>query len=104
MADPRGGWSRFVAPFDAKLPPIDDAVEIVEADGRVIVAEIEAHLDAHRARAIAPASRAGSKRPLCRKGDELALRSRVWGDIVDSTERLPLSTTLHTIAQASYPI
>ena len=35
--------------FDGKLPPIDDAVEIVEADGRVIVAEIQAHLDARRA-------------------------------------------------------
>ncbi len=39
--------------FDGKLPPIEDAVEIVDADGRVIVAEIQAHLDAHRARAIA---------------------------------------------------
>ena len=32
--------------FDGGLPPIEDAVEIMDADGRVIVAEIQAHLDA----------------------------------------------------------
>ncbi len=31
--------------FAGELPPIEDAVEIVDADGRVIVVEIQAHLD-----------------------------------------------------------
>ena len=48
--------------FGGKLPPIDDAVEIAEAGGRVIVAEIQAHLDAHRARAIALEPTTGVRR------------------------------------------
>ena len=39
--------------FEGEVPPIEDAVEIVDADGRVIVAEIQAHLDSAPARAIA---------------------------------------------------
>ena len=39
--------------FDYKLPSIEDAVEIVDSDGRAVVAEIQAHLDSGRARAIA---------------------------------------------------
>ena len=39
--------------FERGPPPIEDAVEILDADGRVVVAEIQAHLDAHSARAIA---------------------------------------------------
>ena len=52
--------------FDRELPPIDDAIEIVEAGGRVVVAEIQAHLDAHRARAIAlePTTGRGFSSPL----------------------------------------
>src|SRR5208283_1368834 len=38
------------------------AVEIIEADGRVIVAEIQAHLGAHRARAIALEPTTGLRR------------------------------------------
>jgi hypothetical protein len=39
--------------FDAGPPPVDDAVEIADADWRIVVAEIQAQLDARSARAIA---------------------------------------------------
>ena len=39
--------------FEGALPPIEDAVEIFDSDGRIVVAEIQAHIDAHTARAIA---------------------------------------------------
>ena len=39
--------------FEGALPPIEDAVEIFDSDGRIVVAEIQAHVDTHTARAIA---------------------------------------------------
>ncbi len=39
--------------FEGALPPIEDAVEILDSDGRAVVAEIQAHIDTHTARAIA---------------------------------------------------
>ena len=39
--------------FEGGPPPVDDAVEIADADGRIVVAEIQAQLDARSARAIA---------------------------------------------------
>ena len=29
--------------FEGALPPIEDAVEILDSDGRIVVAEIQAH-------------------------------------------------------------
>ncbi len=48
--------------FEGGPPPIEDAVEIVDSDGRVVVAEIQAHLDAHTARAIALEPTTGLRR------------------------------------------
>ncbi|MGA7197574.1 MAG: F0F1 ATP synthase subunit beta [Roseiarcus sp.] len=48
--------------FDYKLPSIEDAVEIVDSDGRAVVAEIQAHLDSGRARAIALEPTTGLRR------------------------------------------
>ncbi len=39
--------------FPGGPPPIEDAVEIVDSAGAVVVAEVQAHVDAHTARAIA---------------------------------------------------
>ena len=39
--------------FEGALPPIEDAVEIFDFDGRIVVAEIQAHVDTDTARAIA---------------------------------------------------
>ena len=39
--------------FECALPPIEDAVEILNSGGRVVVAEIQAHIDGRTARAIA---------------------------------------------------
>ncbi len=33
--------------FDGAPPPIEAAVEILDAEGRIVVAEIQAHLDPH---------------------------------------------------------
>ncbi|HTR11839.1 MAG TPA: F0F1 ATP synthase subunit beta [Roseiarcus sp.] len=48
--------------FDGAPPPIDDAIEVVDADGRVVVAEIQAQIDAHVARAIALEQTTGLRR------------------------------------------
>ena len=48
--------------FDEGPPPIDDAVEIVDAEGRIVVAEIQAQLDARLARAIALEPTTGLRR------------------------------------------
>ncbi len=48
--------------FESGPPPIEDAVEILDSDGRVVVAEIQAHLDAHTARAIALEPTTGLRR------------------------------------------
>ena len=48
--------------FEGGPPPIEDAVEIVDSDGRVVVAEIQAHLDVHTARAIALEPTTGLRR------------------------------------------
>ena len=48
--------------FEGGPPPIEDAVEILDSDGRVVVAEIQAHLDAHSARAIALEPTTGLRR------------------------------------------
>ena len=48
--------------FEGGPPPIEDAVEIVDADGRIVVAEIQAQLDAHTARAIALEPTTGLRR------------------------------------------
>ena len=48
--------------FDGQPPPIEDAVEIVDSDGRVVVAEVQAHLDPHRARAVALEPTTGLRR------------------------------------------
>jgi len=48
--------------FDGAPPPIDDAIEIVDADGRVVVAEVQAQLAAHVARAIALEPTTGLRR------------------------------------------
>ena len=48
--------------FEHGPPPIDDAVEIVDADGRTVVAEIQAQLDAVSARAIALEPTTGLRR------------------------------------------
>jgi len=48
--------------FDGALPSIEDAVEIVAADGRSVVAEIQAQLDVHAARAIALEPTGGLRR------------------------------------------
>jgi F-type H+-transporting ATPase subunit beta len=48
--------------FDGPPPPIEDAVEIVDSAGRTVVAEIQAHLHAHAARAIALEPTTGLKR------------------------------------------
>src|SRR5271157_2959984 len=48
--------------FDGFPPPIEDAVEILDSEGRVVVAEIQAHLDVHRARAIALEPTTGLRR------------------------------------------
>ncbi len=48
--------------FEGIPPPIEDAVEILDSDGRVVVAEIQAHLDAHSARAIALEPTTGLRR------------------------------------------
>ena len=44
------------------MPSIEDAVEIVDSDGRAVVAEIQAHLDSGRARAIALEPTTGLRR------------------------------------------
>src|SRR5271157_848487 len=48
--------------FDGGPTPIEDAVEIVDSDGRVVVAEIQAHLDSRTARAIALEPTTGLRR------------------------------------------
>ncbi|HXZ16629.1 MAG TPA: F0F1 ATP synthase subunit beta, partial [Roseiarcus sp.] len=48
--------------FDGEPPPIEDAVEVVDSDGRVVVAEIQAQLDSRSARAIALEPTTGLKR------------------------------------------
>jgi F-type H+/Na+-transporting ATPase subunit beta len=48
--------------FDNGPPPIDDAVEIQDAEGRIVVAEIQAQLDARSARAIALEPTTGLRR------------------------------------------
>jgi F-type H+-transporting ATPase subunit beta len=48
--------------FGGALPSIEDAVEIVAADGRSVVAEIQAQLDVHAARAIALEPTSGLRR------------------------------------------
>ena len=48
--------------FEDGPPPIDDAVEIVDAEGRIVVAEIQAQLDARSARAIALEPTTGLRR------------------------------------------
>ena len=51
--------ARFVG---GALPAIEDALEIQTDDGRVLVAECQAHLDAHSVRALALRSTGGLKR------------------------------------------
>src|SRR5271157_4376973 len=48
--------------FDGSPPAVEEAVEILDAEGRVVVAEIQAHLDAHTARAIALEPTTGLRR------------------------------------------
>ena len=48
--------------FEHGPPPIDDAVEIEDADGRIVVAEIQAQLDGSSARAIALEATTGLRR------------------------------------------
>ena len=48
--------------FDGPPPPVEDAVEIVDSAGGVVVAEIQAQLDGQTARAIALAPTGGLKR------------------------------------------
>ena len=48
--------------FENGPPPIDDAVEIEDADGRIVVAEIQAQLDGSSARAIALEATTGLRR------------------------------------------
>jgi F-type H+-transporting ATPase subunit beta len=48
--------------FENGAPPIDDAVEIADAEGRIVVAEIRAQLDARSARAIALEPTTGLRR------------------------------------------
>src|SRR5208337_5000940 len=48
--------------FDRSPPPIEDAVEILDSEDRVVVAEIQAHLDPHAARAIALEPTTGLRR------------------------------------------
>ena len=48
--------------FEDGPPPIDDAVEIVDAEGRIVVAEIQAQLDTRSARAIALEPTTGLRR------------------------------------------
>ena len=48
--------------FDGPPPPIDSAVEILDSEGRIVVAEIQAHLARHAARAIALEPTTGLRR------------------------------------------
>jgi len=48
--------------FDDAPPPVDDAVEIADAEGRIVVAEIQAQLGGRSARAIALESTTGLRR------------------------------------------
>jgi F-type H+/Na+-transporting ATPase subunit beta len=48
--------------FEDGPPPIDDAVEIADAEGRIVVAEIQAQLDGRSARAIALEPTTGLRR------------------------------------------
>ena len=48
--------------FDGAPPPIEAAVEILDSEGRVVVAEIQAHLEQHSARAIALEPTTGLRR------------------------------------------
>jgi F-type H+/Na+-transporting ATPase subunit beta len=48
--------------FEGAPPPIEAAVEILDAEGRVVAAEIQAHLDPHAARAIALEPTTGLRR------------------------------------------
>jgi F-type H+/Na+-transporting ATPase subunit beta len=48
--------------FDGAPPPIESAVEIIDSEGRVVVAEIQAQLDPHAARAIALEPTTGLRR------------------------------------------
>ena len=61
--------------FEHGPPPIDDAVEIEDADGRIVVAEIQAQLDGSSARAIALEATTG-----LRRGDRVAPRRRPGHD------------------------
>jgi len=57
-----------VAIAEGELPPIDDALLLKHADGREIIAEVQAHLDEHTVRAIAIQPTAGMRR-----GDDAVL-------------------------------
>jgi F-type H+/Na+-transporting ATPase subunit beta len=48
--------------FEDRPPPIDDAVEIVDSEGGIVVAEVQAQLDARTARAIALEPTTGLRR------------------------------------------
>jgi F-type H+-transporting ATPase subunit beta len=48
--------------FEDGPPPIDDAVEIVDSEGRIVIAEVHAQLDARTARAIALEPTTGLRR------------------------------------------
>jgi len=49
--------------FDtSELPPIDDALLVAHRDGRIVIAEVQAHLDRHHLRAIALDPTAGLRR------------------------------------------
>lgn len=45
-----------------ELPPIEDALNVACKDGRVVAAEVQAHIDRHRVRAIALGPTAGFRR------------------------------------------
>ena len=48
--------------FEGPPPLINEAVEVVDAEGKAIVAEVQAHIDAHTARAIALEPTTGLRR------------------------------------------
>ena len=48
--------------FEDRPPPINDAVEIVDSEGRIVIAEIQAQLDSRTARAIALEPTTGLRR------------------------------------------
>ncbi len=48
--------------FDGPPPLINEAVEVVDAEGKAIVVEVQAHIDAHTARAIALEPTTGLRR------------------------------------------